>query len=115
MLCPFFMMVQTGVSAKGANMRAFNASRGTNQVVTPAAASAYVAIDPVAKAVRLVNSGANICYVRIGAGAQTATTADLPIRAASEIIVSKGDGEDTIGYISAAGTSLNIQTGEGGI
>lgn len=96
-------------------MRAFNASRGANQVVTPAAVSASVAIDAVAKSVRLVNSGANICYVRIGAGAQTATTADIPVRAGSDLVVSKGDGEDTVAYISAAGTTLNIQTGEGGV
>lgn len=93
----------------------FNPHRGANQVVTPAAASASVSIDPTAKSVRLVNSGASICYVRIGAGAQTATTADLPIRTASEVIVRKGDGEDTIAHISAVGTTLNIQTGEGGV
>lgn len=93
----------------------FCASRGANQVVTPAAASASVAINANAKSVRLVNSGAGICYVRIGTGAQTATTADIPVRLGSEVIVRKGDGEDTLAYISAAGTTLNIQTGEGGV
>lgn len=93
---------------------AFNPKRGANSVVTPAAASASSAIDAVAKAVRLVNSGANICHVRIGTGAQTATTADTPIRAGSDLVLSKADGEDTIAYISAAGTTLHIQVGEGG-
>jgi hypothetical protein len=73
-----------------------------------------VSIDAKAKSVRLVNSGANICYVRIGTGAQTATTADLPVRAASEVVVQKAEGEDTLAHISAAGTTLNVQTGEGG-
>lgn len=92
----------------------FMPQRGANQVTTPGAASGSVTIDKVAKSVRLVNSGANICHVRIGAGVQTATTADLPVRAGSEIIVQKGDGEDTVAHISAAGTTLHIQTGEGG-
>jgi len=96
------------------DQRPFCPSRGTNQVVTPAGASASVSIDSAAHSVRLVNSGANICYVRIGSGAQTATTADVPVRAAESLIVSKGDGENTLAHISAAGTTLNIQTGEGG-
>lgn len=95
--------------------RAFNPIRGGNTVATPAAASASIAISAVSQSVRLVNSGANICHVRIGSGAQVATTADLPVRAGSEIIVSKGDGDDTLAHISAAGTTLHIQAGEGGI
>lgn len=93
----------------------FNPKRGSNQVTTPAAASASVSIDAVNKSVRLVNSGAGICHVRIGAGAQTATTADLPIRAGSEVVVSKADGDNTLAHISATGTTLHIQTGEGGV
>lgn len=92
----------------------FNPKRGSNQVTTPAAASASVTIDATNKSVRLVNSGANICHVRIGAGAQTATVADLPVRAGSELVVSKAEGENTLAHISAAGTTLHIQTGEGG-
>ncbi len=95
--------------------RPFSPSRGTNQVVTPAAVSASVEIAKGARSVRLVNSGANICYVRIGAGAQTASTADMPVRSAESVIVSKGDDENTVAYISSAGTTLNIQTGEGGV
>ena len=93
----------------------FQPRRGVNLTATPGAASASVALDSQAKSVRLVNTGANICFVRIGAGAQTATTADMPVRAGSEIIVSKGDGDDTLAHISATGTTLYIQTGEGGI
>ena len=92
----------------------FQPRLGVNAVVTPAAASASASLDSQAKSVRLVNVGANICHVRIGCGAQTATTADMPVRANSEIVVQKGDGDDTIAYISASGTTLHIQTGEGG-
>jgi hypothetical protein len=93
----------------------FNASRGTNQVVSPAAVSASISINKADTSVRLVNSGANICYVRIGEGVHTATTADIPVRSAESVIVGKGLGEGTVAYISAAGTTLNIQTGIGGI
>lgn len=97
-------------------MRApFNPQAGANLLVSPGAASASSTINPVSKSVRLVNSGANICYVRVGRSPQTATTADTPVLPNSDLIISKGEGQDTIAYISAAGTSLNIQTGEGGV
>ena len=93
----------------------FTAQRGGNQVVSAGAVSASVNVDVHCKSVRVVNSGTtNIGYVRIGQGAQTATTADTPIRANSEIVLLKADGEDTVAYISAAGTTLHIQPGEGG-
>jgi hypothetical protein len=99
-------------SQQGGSM-IFMASRGSNQVVTPGAASASVTIDKVAKAVRLANSGTNICYVRIGDSASgAATTADIPILPGTTLVVRKGDGEDTVSHISASGTTLNIQTGE---
>lgn len=97
--------------------RPFQPSRDTNQVVSPTAASATATISAGNRSVRLVNSGSAICHVRIGTSisAATATTADLPIRANSEIIVSKDQGEDTVAYISASGTTLHIQPGEGGV
>ena len=98
-----------------AQINQFSQRTGSNQVVTPGAASASLTVNAQDKAVRLVNSGANICYVRIGEGAQTATTADLPVRAGSEIVVRKRDGDMTVAHISAAGTTLNIATGEGGV
>jgi len=93
----------------------FQGNRGENQVVTPNGTSASVPIAASNKSVRLVNVGANIVHVRIGPGAQTATTADTPVRANSEIIVSKGDGDNVAAYISASGTTLHIQAGEGGV
>lgn len=93
----------------------FQPLRGGNQVITPALASASIDIDAQCRSVRLVNSGANICHVRIGEGAQTATTADLPVPAGGSIIVSKAPGEDTLAHISAAGTTLHVQPGEGGV
>lgn len=91
----------------------FSQRLGSNQVVTPAATSATITISKQDKAVRLVNSGANICYVRIGAG--VATTADIPVRSGSEIIIRKSSNETSLSHISAAGTTLNVATGEGGV
>jgi hypothetical protein len=91
----------------------FSQRLGSNQVVTPAAASATVTINQQDNAVSLVNIGAGICYVRIGAGADT--TADIPVRANSEILIRKSTAETSLSHISAAGTTLNIATGEGGV
>jgi hypothetical protein len=93
----------------------FSQRSGSNQVVTPGAASASVSVNAQDKALRLVNTGTNVCYVRVGEGAQTATTADIPVRGASEVVIRKADGADTVAHISAAGTTLNIATGEGGV
>lgn len=94
----------------------FMPERGSNQVVSPGAASAAASVKPDAKSVRFVNSGANICYVRMGTSvsAATATTADTPILPNSALILQKQMGDDRVAYISASGTTLNIQTGEGG-
>lgn len=93
----------------------FSQRVGSNQVTTPGATSASITLNAQDKAVRLVNVGANICHVRIGEGSQTATTADLPVRAGSEIIVRKRDGDVTLAHISASGTTLHVATGEGGL
>lgn len=92
----------------------FQPQRGANQIVTPGASSASVNINPISKTVRLYNSGANICHIRIGKGPQTATTADMPLGPDKDRYIQKGDGDDTVAYISASGTTLHIQPGEGG-
>lgn len=93
----------------------FRPRYGSNQVVTPAAASASINIAKDDTAVRLVNTGANVCYVRVRNSAGAATTADLCVRAGSEVIVRKGVDDTILSHISAAGTTLNVQTGEDGI
>jgi hypothetical protein len=95
--------------------RAFSPQRGNNQTATAGAASASISITVGAKSVRVVNAGANVAFVRIGAGAQTATTADTPVLAGSAIVLTKADYEDTLAHISAAGSTLYVQCGEGGI
>lgn len=94
----------------------FMPERGKNFVVSPAAASAAVEVNPSAKSVRFVNSGAAICHVRMGTvlNAATADTTDTPVLPNSALILQKQMGDNTISYISASGTTLHIQTGEGG-
>lgn len=88
--------------------------RGTNQTLTPGAASASITINKNAKRVRLHNAGANICFVRIGTAASgtPVTTADVPMPAGAVIVLNKGMDEDTLSHISALGTTLYVQTGE---
>ena len=93
----------------------FEPRRGTNQVFAITGVSGSTNIDQEAKSVRIVNSGANLCYIRIGQGAQTATAADMVVLGNSSVIVSKGEGDDTIAAVSPSGTTLHVQTGEGGI
>jgi len=93
----------------------FAPNYGSNIVATPAASSASVDISGDDNSVRLVNTGANVCYVRIGETAATATTADLPVRSGSEVIIKKAVGYTKLAHISASGTTLNIQTGNGGV
>lgn len=93
----------------------FQGARGQNQVVTPNSSSASVTINNINKSVRFVNSGANICYVRIGEGAQVATTSDTPVRSGESLVLQRQENETTVAHISASGTTLNIQPGEGGI
>jgi len=92
----------------------FEPIRGANQVTTPAAVAASVNLTRKSKSVRLVNTGGNICHVRIGEGAQTATTADMPVAAGTEIIVSKAETDEILSHISAGGTTLHVQEGHAG-
>lgn len=89
---------------------------GSNQVLTAGAASATANITKASKQVRVVNTGANKGYFRVydsSNGAQAATTADCPVAAGAAVTVTKGGNQDTIAYISANGTTLEVMTGEG--
>ena len=102
-----------------AERMAFAPKYGANLVLAPAAAAAQVAFDTGSKSVRFCNTGANICYVKLGFAAdltaKPASTADLPIPAGAIVIVSKSQDFDTLSHISASGTTLNAQPGEGGV
>ncbi len=95
----------------------FNPAFGSNQVIAAAAASAAVSVNQNDDQVRIINTGANIAYVRAywsaTVPAPAATVADLPIPPGMASTLTKGQVNDRIAYISAAGTTLNIMTGNG--
>lgn len=93
---------------------AFKPHYGSNQVVTPAAASASITISTDDKSVRVCNTGANIGYFRTSAAATTATTADVPVPAGQTVIIEKPQEHGVLAHISAAGTTFQVMTGEGG-
>ena len=92
----------------------FQGNRGENQEVTPAGTSSTVTLTGDNKSVRLVNSGANICHVRVGVAPQTATTTDLPVLSGESIVLQKEGRDNAVAHISASGTTLHVQPGEGG-
>lgn len=97
------------------NIQPFFPKAGSTQTVTPAAASANLVVDAdkLSRQVRICNTGASIAYVRIGLGAQVATTADYPVLSGNITVISKDPAHDNLAHISAAGTTLAISLGEG--
>ena len=91
----------------------FNPAYTQGQTVTAAAAAASVSINKTAKQVAVTNLGNNVAYVRIGTGTIAATTADMPVLPGTQVSLTKGEGQDVLSHISAAGTTLHIIPGEG--
>lgn len=94
-------------------LSAFNPSYTQGQTVTPSASAASSTIAYRNKAVCLTNLGTNVCYIRIGRGTIAATTADYPVPVGAQTVVTKGEEDDTISYISPLGTTLHFIVGEG--
>lgn len=98
-------------------MQPFEPVYGSNQIITPAAASASVTLSqPGSSQLRVMNTGAGIGYFRtyrLADGATPATTADMPVAAGQVTTISKPFGHDTIATISASGTTFNVTAGEG--
>lgn len=91
----------------------FAPSYGKGVTVTPGVASATTTVGVGSKSLTLTNVGSNICYVRVGSSGITASTADYPVLAGTQVSISKAQDHDTLAHISAAGTTLHIIPGEG--
>jgi len=89
----------------------------SNQVVSAGAASAVITIEKDNRQVRILNTGANIAYVQtyssLDNAAHAATVADFPVAPNQSCIISKDTSHDRLAHISAAGTTLQIMTGDG--
>jgi hypothetical protein len=81
--------------------------------VIGAAGTGNAAVPKASKQMILTNQGANVVYVRMSVGVAAATTADYPVPAGAQVVISKGDGTDTINWNSPAGTTLHHMAGEG--
>ena len=88
---------------------------GSGLTVTPNVASASSTLAFDSTGVVLTNLSTTItAYVRIGTGAQTATTADYPLLPGTQVSLSKARGERTVAYIAPGGAgSLHIISGRG--
>lgn len=96
----------------------FSPHYGANQVITAAAASATVVIDPLrtSKQLRIMNGGTGLVYVRVfdsRNGHADATTSDFPVDAGMSSTITKQQEYDSISYISADGTVINVIPGNG--
>ena len=91
----------------------FNPAYTQGQTVDAAAVAASVAVLASAKQLTITNLGDNVAYVRAGIDTIAATTADMPILPGTQVSLTKGENQETVSYISAAGTSLHIIPGEG--
>lgn len=86
---------------------------GSGQTLTSAAVSATASLPKGNKQIRIVNTGSNPAYVRVGNGALTATTADLYLVAGTIETFTVDQEHDVIAHISPLGTTLNVINGEG--
>lgn len=86
---------------------------GTGAEVSPAAASASATIATGYRQLILSNLGANVCYVRTGLTTATATSADYCVPPGLQTVITIPPVHDKIAYISATGTTLHYQLGEG--
>ena len=94
----------------------FQPSYGNGITVAPSGTSASsTSVGEGAENVVITNlSSSVIAYVRIGEGAQTATTADYPVLPSTQVSLTKGRYESTVAYITGGTTgSLHIIPGRG--
>jgi len=95
-------------------MQTFNPSWGSGQSLTPGAASASVAFGVGRKSFVVTNTGSVTCYVRTGNSGVTASVADYPVLAGSQVSLTKDQDHTHLAHIAASGTgALHIIPGEG--
>jgi hypothetical protein len=93
----------------------FQPAYGSGVTVAPTSSSASSTLGLGSQSVVVTNlSSTVVAYVRIGAGAQTATTADYPVLPFTQVSLSKGRTDDTVAYVTGSSTgSLHIISGRG--
>jgi hypothetical protein len=95
--------------------RTFNPVYGSGQTLSVTATSQQVTFGQRNFAVTLTNMGNKTCYVRIGTGTVTATTADYPVLSGTQVSISKSLDASVLAAVcgGADTTTLHIIAGEG--
>jgi hypothetical protein len=91
----------------------FNPAYTSGQTKTSAALAASFSVAAGTNQVCITNTGSYIAYVRIGVGSFSATTADYPVLAGSQVVLTKAQDDTAISHISASGTTLHFICGSG--
>ena len=93
----------------------FQPAYGTGFTVAPSGTSASSTFSVDTENVVITNLSSSVtAYVRIGEGAQTATTADYPVLPSTQVSLSKGRYDNTVAYITGGSAgSLHILPGRG--
>ena len=106
------------------NPNVFRPSTGTTKTLSASSSSSSVTFDAKDvqsstnacghQVIRVYNAGLVTVFCRWGAGAQTATTSDMPVVPGVVEVFSKAPGDDTFAGITASGTATVYTTcGEG--
>ena len=91
----------------------FNPAYTSGQTKTSAALAASFSVAAGTNQVCITNTGSYIAYVRIGVGSFSATTADYPVLADSQVVLTKAQDDTVVSHISASGTTLHFICGNG--
>jgi len=106
------------------NLNVFRPSTGTTKTLSATNSSGSVTFDAKDvqsstnigghQIIRAYNAGTQIVFCRWGAGAQTATTSDMPLIPGVVETFSKAPGDDTFAGITASSTAtVYVTCGEG--
>lgn len=93
----------------------FQPNYGSGVTVAPSGTSASSTLGLGSENVVLTNLSSSVTvFVRIGEGAQTATTNDYPVLPGTQVSLSKARYENTVAYITGGSAgSLHIIAGRG--
>lgn len=95
------------------NKQPIQPAYGSGVTLAPGVATASSAITKGNKQGVLTNTGANLAYIRIGKAGIQASSADYPVPAGAQVVVTKAMDDDTIAHISPLGTTLHYMNAEG--
>jgi len=109
------MAIVTPFGPNFSKTKTLSASQTTASVTLDATDVGTAATGGGANAIRIVNAGPNIAFVRWGTGVQTAVTTDMPLMAGTVEVFAKPATADTVAAICSSGqtATLYVTGGEG--